>query len=105
MSGLTRTDYRLQKSREVYRLLRQNMRRMTYTEVANAVGTGHRCLGGPLGIIQEECNERFWPTITVWVVSKTHGFPSIGCNAQTREEVDREEARVRATPWPAEPWW
>ncbi len=74
MSGLTRTDFRLAKSRAIYRLLRQEMRQLTYTQVAEKVGTSNRSLGGPFGIIQEMCDANGLPTITVWVISKWSGI-------------------------------
>jgi hypothetical protein len=64
VSGLSRTGFRVETSRAIYRLLREKMADLTYSDVAKAVGTSHRSLGGPLGILQEECDAKGWPTIT-----------------------------------------
>lgn len=104
----------IELAREIYRFLRRDLRAheeptfQTYTEVAQAVGTGHRNLGNPLFYIQDRCHDRDWPTYTVFVVRKMgnrRGLPARGCDVMTREEVDAEIARIRAIDWPLEPWW
>lgn len=102
----------IELAREIYRFLRADLQAhveptyQTYTEVAQAVDTGHRNLGNPLYFIQDRCHDRDWPTYTVFVVRKVgngRGLPARGCDVMTRDEVEAEIVKIRQIDWPAEP--
>ena len=84
----------IELAREIYRFLRRDLRAheeptfQTYTEVAQAVGTGNRNLGNALYYIQDQCHDRDWPTYAVFVVRKGRGLPARGCDVITREECE-----------------
>jgi hypothetical protein len=103
----TYTDRDVQLSRETYRFLVADARHqfVTYGEVGAAIGVFHRSLRGALYFIQDRCNERGWPTLTVWVVRKDSGLPGLGCDVVEAGEVRETAEAVRRIDWPAEPWW
>lgn len=100
----------LELSRRVYSFLRNEFPfmaedRLTYGELAQEMGGIARAMGAPLGMIQEECHRKGWPTFTVFVVRKSDGLPGGGCTASTPESFRSTLAEVRRRDWPTEAWW
>lgn len=104
------TERSLTLSREIYKFLRGKSKVLkgqwvTYQELGEAIGEHHRTLGKPLGVIQDHCRERNWPTITAFVVRKDKGLPSEGCDVSESDDVLKTAIAARAMDWPADPWW
>ena len=97
-------------SRRIYAFLRnefawQTEDKLTYGELALAIGGIARGMGVGLAVIQEQCQLKGWPTFTVFVVRKSDGLPGGGCSANTPESVSAALAKVRKQDWPTEAWW
>lgn len=97
-------------SKKIYHYLR-NVRKVTeggaitYEQLGNALGVHHRTLAHGLGVIQDHCRVRGWPTLTAYVVTKGAGLPSSGCDVTEVSESQKAQDLARAINWPAEPWW
>lgn len=100
----------IEQSRQIYRILAKALassspKKMSYGEVAAQLGVHHRGLGAPLAKIQDECRSKGFPTITVYVVLKSTGLPSSGCDVTNPAAVERTMGEVRKLSWPKDPWW
>ncbi|MHB8637585.1 MAG: hypothetical protein ACYC96_14040 [Fimbriimonadaceae bacterium] len=78
---------------------------VTYKEVGDAVGVYHPTIRGALYYIQDRCNDRGWPTFTVWVVRKDSGLPGLGCDVVAPGAVQAVAEATKKVAWPAAPWW
>lgn len=74
--------------------------KLTYGDLAEKCGGIARGQAPYLRYLQQECERRGLPTITVFVVDKATGLPGAGCNVSGEVEVARAIAQVRAVKWP-----
>lgn len=80
-------------------------RTVTYGYIAKVLGRHHRGMRMPLAKIQDECNDRGWPTITALVVRADSGVPGQGCDAADPRVFNATLREVAKTPWPPVAWW
>lgn len=74
--------------------------KITYGEVASRIGSGHRMLNWPLGVIQDFCLAHGLPPLTILVVQKGKGTPGTGFTAWDLNLEDAGFAAVWGYPWP-----
>lgn len=80
--------------------LARQRRTTHYSEVAPRVGTYHRSLSRPLGLIQAHCAERALPPLTILVTRKgSRGQLGAGFESWRHEDHDRAREAVFEEDW------
>lgn len=100
----------LDRARRLYKIFINERRyetgqTMTYKQGAQKLGCHHRAMRYVLHKIQDECNFKGWPTITVLIVDGDTGLPSTGCDASGPKAFVSTLESIKNVKWPAEAWW
>lgn len=74
--------------------------RITYSALADAIGSVDHRHGWALGLIQDYCLNLNLPPLTILVISKTSGKPGHGFVALEEDEREAGRSAVWAYPWP-----
>lgn len=78
---------------------------ITYSALADVIGSVDHRHGWPLGLIQDYCLNLNLPPLTILVVSKTSGRPGHGFTDLEEDELQTGRHAVWAYPWsPANPF-
>lgn len=75
---------------------------ITYSALADRIGSVDHRHGWALGLIQAYCLNVGLPPLTILVISKTHGQPGHGFIALEDEEREAGKSAVWTYPWPSE---
>jgi len=75
---------------------------ITYSDLADVIGSVDHRHGWPLGLIQEYCQDRHLPPLTILVVSKASGLPGHGFTALEADEREAGFEAVWSYPWPSD---
>ena len=81
--------------------LAKKRRTITYSALADVIGSIDHRHGWALGLIQDYCLNLGLPPLTILVVSKTSGQPGHGFVALEEDEREAGRGAVWAYPWPA----